>query len=72
MWCGNYMMCLIQVGRPPMQSQHSDSEDSEVLDVLGVVGKWKTIWYIQKYSKCDLYAWYLTDRLIVLSKCFKN
>ncbi|KAL0809075.1 hypothetical protein ABMA28_012706 [Loxostege sticticalis] len=29
---------LIEVARPPMQSQHSDSEDSEVMDVLGVVG----------------------------------
>ncbi|CAB3252213.1 unnamed protein product [Arctia plantaginis] len=29
---------LIEVNRPPMQCQHSDSEDSEGLDVLGVVG----------------------------------
>ncbi|XP_075989897.1 monocarboxylate transporter 12-like [Anticarsia gemmatalis] len=29
---------LIEVARPPMQSQHSDSEDSEGMDVLGVVG----------------------------------
>lgn len=29
---------LIEVTRPPPQCQHSDSEDSEGLDVLGVVG----------------------------------
>ncbi|XP_052748048.1 monocarboxylate transporter 12 [Galleria mellonella] len=29
---------LIEVARPPLQTQHSDSEDSEGLDVLGVVG----------------------------------
>ncbi|XP_028174221.1 uncharacterized protein LOC114362858 [Ostrinia furnacalis] len=29
---------LIEVARPPLQSNLSDSEDSEVMDVLGVVG----------------------------------